>query len=145
MTSTLSPSRAAVPTAGTRRRRRAAGVLGAVALAVLAWLAGSAAGADYVITDRTGTGVVTLDVAAVFAAGFALLGWGTLALLERLTRYARPAWTTLALAVLVLAEVPVVLVDATTTTAVALTVVHVAVAAVLIPVLRSAPGRATAG
>jgi peptidoglycan/LPS O-acetylase OafA/YrhL len=102
----------------------------------LLWSVGTASGADYVITDSQGTAVVSLDVVAVFTGGFALLGWATLAVLERLTRRARALWTGLAIGVFALSLVPVYLVEATTLTTVFLAIIHTVVAAILVPALR---------
>ena len=123
--------------AAQRRLRRATAIVGATALNGLLWGVSSALGADFVLTDSTGTGVVTLPVALIFTAVFGLLGWGTLALLERFTRRrAQAIWTALAIAVTLLSIVPIFLEGATSATRAALTVLHLAVAAVLVPLFR---------
>ncbi|HTF49222.1 MAG TPA: DUF6069 family protein [Pseudonocardia sp.] len=122
--------------AAQRRLRRATAVVGATALNGLLWGVSSALGADFVLTDSTGTGIVTLPAALIFTALFGLLGWGTLALLERFTRHAPAIWTALAIAVTLLSIVPIFLEGATSATRAALTVLHLAVAAVLVPLFR---------
>jgi hypothetical protein len=78
-----------------------------------------------------------LPVALIFTALFGLLGWGTLALLERFARRrAMAIWTALAIAGALLSIVPIFLEGATTGTRAALTVLHLAVAAVLVPAFR---------
>jgi hypothetical protein len=122
-----------------RRLTRAAGVAGAgVATAVLFGV-GRAAGADFTITDP-GQGAVPhtfgpveITVAAVVCG---LLGWASLAVLERCTAGAARWWTMLAVAVTVLSLVPIGIELATTGTRLMLTAIHLAVGAVLIPVLR---------
>ncbi|MDJ0342912.1 DUF6069 family protein [Streptomyces sp. H10-C2] len=123
-------------TAVRRQRVRAAGVAGSVLAACAVWAAGRALGADFRLADSMGEAVINLPVVAVFSLLFALLGWGTLALLERFTRHARTAWTTLAITVLLLSVLPIFAEQATTATRIALCLVHGAVAAVLVPVLR---------
>lgn len=120
-----------------RRVRRAAAVVTTVAVNAVLWAVAAAAGVDYVLSDSTGTAVIDLPVAVVATAIFALLGWGTLALFERITRRrAMAVWTTLAVGIALLSVVPVFLEDATAGTRVALTVLHLAVAAVLVPLFR---------
>jgi hypothetical protein len=69
----------------------------------------------------------------VVTAVIGLLGWATLALLERLSRRGTRAWAVLAGLVVVASMVPIWLVDATTATRVALFCVHLVVGLVLIP------------
>jgi hypothetical protein len=119
--------------ASVRRRRRALGIVAAVVVTLAVWLVGHLAGADYWITDSQGSARIDAVVTASVTVILGLVGWGVLALLERVTRYGTTVWTVLAVAVVVASEVPVVLVDATTATHVALAVVHLAVGAVLVP------------
>ncbi len=135
---TPQPTADARPTASPRARRRirAAAVGGTVLANTLLWLGADALGVDFVLTDSAGTGVVGLVPTIAFTVIFALLGWGTLALLERFTRRARTIWTVLATVVLLLSMVPIFLEQATTGTRTALVLIHLAVAAVLIPALR---------
>jgi hypothetical protein len=98
------------------------------------WTIGRLAGADYVLSDPSGS--VTIDAAttAVVTLVIAALGWGALALLERLTRHAAAIWTWTAAAVVVASMIPIFFVDATPSTQLALFFVHIAVA-VLVPAL----------
>lgn len=133
--------------ARSRRRRRAAGVGGGILAAVAVWtLAGPLLGVDLQVAPGTnqpqpvGVGAV---ITASLAAGLA--GWASSALLERLTHRARSVWTGLALVVLVASLVPAQA-GVTTATTVALAAMHLAVAAVVIPVMRvtspsTRPGR----
>lgn len=134
ITATVVPAQS---TTRDRRVRRAAAVVTTVAVNAVLWAVGAAAGVDYVLSDPTGTAVIDLPVAVVATAIFALLGWGTLALLERVARRrAMAAWTALAVGIALLSVVPVFLEDATAGTRVALSVLHLAVAAVLVPPFR---------
>ncbi|MBB6379562.1 hypothetical protein BKA01_006837 [Pseudonocardia eucalypti] len=125
------------PVIASRPARRAAAVVGASAVNAVLWGAATAFGVDFVLSDSTGTAVITLPVAVIATAVFGLLGWGTLALLERFTRHARAVWVGLAVAVAALSIVPIFLEQATAGTQIALTVLHLAVPAVLIPGFRS--------
>lgn len=120
---------------GSRRLRRALGIVVTLLVALAVWAVGHLAGADYVITDPTGSGRLDLTAVAGVTLVIGLLGWATLALLERLTRHGTAIWTVLAVLVLVASYVPVFLVEATTPTRVALVALHTAVA-VLIPAFR---------
>jgi hypothetical protein len=135
------PSTEAAPVrvrAAVRRRRRALGIVAAVVVTLAVWLLGHLAGADYWITDSQGTVRIDAVVTAQVTVVLGLVGWGVLALLERLTRYGTTAWTVLAVLVVLASFVPIVLVEATTPTRVALAAVHLAVAAVLVPAFRRA-------
>lgn len=112
---------------GGRRARRALGVVVTLLVTLAVWAVGHLAGADYVITDPTGSGRIDLVVTAGFTLVVALVGWAVLAVLERLTRRGRAIWTVLAVVVLVASYVPVFLVEATTATRIALVAVHTAV------------------
>lgn len=119
--------------AAVRRRGRALGIVATLVVTLAVWLLGHLAGADYWITDSQGTvridALVTTEVTVVLG----LVGWGVLALLERLTRYGTTIWSVLAAVVVVASMIPIVLVEATTATRVALAAVHLAVGAVLVP------------
>ncbi|MEV4809791.1 DUF6069 family protein [Micromonospora avicenniae] len=149
MTATTSPiavrTRPATRTvsATTRRRRqRALGVGGAVVANSLLYLAGRAAGTDFTLTDpgATQSHQLILPEIAAFSLVFALLGWGSLALLERFTRHARTVWSALAGVVLLASFVPVFIEQATVDTRVMLCVLHAVVAAALLPMLRRQAG-----
>lgn len=125
---TTSRGRAAV-----RRRRRALGIVLAVVVTLAVWLLGHLAGADYWITDSQGAVRIDMLVTAQVTVVLGLVGWGVLALLERLSRRGTTAWTVLAVVVVAASMIPVVLVEATTATRLALVAVHLAVGAVLVP------------
>ena len=122
----------------TPRRVRGVAVAAAVLTTGTLYVAGRALGTDFKLTDpgKAEAHQLILPEIAVFTLVFALLGWGTLALLERFTRRATTTWTALAGAVLLLSLVPIVLEQATTDTKVLLAMIHTAVAAVLVPALR---------
>lgn len=124
------------PITADRRVRRAAAVVGAAVVNAALWGVATAFGVDFVLSDSMGTAVITLPAAVIATAIFGLLGWGTLALLERFTRHARAVWVWLAVAVAALSVVPIFLEQATVGTQIALTVLHLAVPGVLIPGFR---------
>jgi hypothetical protein len=132
-----------LPVATTRsataqhRIRRAGAVVAATLVNGVLWGVCSVFGVDFWLSDSGGAGAVTLPIALVATAVSGLLGWATLAGLERLTRRALGIWTGLAVGVTLLSIVPIFLEQATTGTRIALTVLHVAVAAALIPAFRS--------
>lgn len=123
----------------TRRRRRLAAVGAAALAAAILWLAAQILGIELRVAAG-GTQpppVVTLPITLFMAAGSAALGWGALALLERVTRRARTLWTWLAVLVAVLSlAMPLTDQIASTATKLILLLMHVAVAAVVIPVFR---------
>lgn len=124
------------PSARSKVRRHRAAVVGGTVLATgVVWLVADALGADFVLTDSTGTATISLPIVAVFTVFFGLLGWGALAALERWTRHATRTWRYLAAAVALLSLVPVFAEHATGGTKAALTLIHLTVAAVLIPAL----------
>jgi Family of unknown function (DUF6069) len=125
-------------TSSTRRTRAAAVGTAVVADAAL-YLAGRALGVGFELTDPGATKVhqLILPEIVVFTAVFALLGWGSLALLERFTHHARTVWTALAGAVLVLSLFPIFIEQADAGTRTALVIIHLTVAAALTPLLRS--------
>lgn len=120
---------------GSRRLRRPLGIVVTLLVTLAVWAVGHLAGADYRITDSMGTVRIDLVVVTQVTLVIGLLGWATLALLERFTRRATAIWTSLAVIVLVASYVPVFLVEATVATRVALVAVHTAVV-VLVPALR---------
>ncbi|GLZ44890.1 hypothetical protein Acsp06_10750 [Actinomycetospora sp. NBRC 106375] len=131
--STITAPAATAATTGSRVRTRALGIVGAVAAALVAWGIGALIGADYWITDSMGSARVDITATIGTTVVLGLLGWGVLALAEKVSRHGRTAWTVLAVVVTAASLVPIVLVEATTPTRVGLTLVHLAVAAVLIP------------
>ncbi|OZM79771.1 DUF6069 family protein [Pseudonocardia sp. MH-G8] len=128
--STVSPR----PSKARRPLLRLAGVGATVVVTLVVWAVGRLAGADYVLSDPSGSVIIDPVVTAVVTLVAALLGWGTLALLERLTRHAARIWVTTASIVVIASMVPIFLIDATPGTQVALFFVHLAVA-VLVPAL----------
>ncbi len=118
-----------------RRWSRALAVLGAVAAVALVWVIGEPVlGHDLVVT-QPGQPTQDLGLAAVgtITLGAGLLGWGALALLERLTRRGTLIWMGLAAVVLLLSFAPVAGVEATGGTKAVLAVMHLVVGAVLLP------------
>lgn len=119
-----------------RRRARALAVAAATAGALAVWLvAVPLAGVDLVArtggTDQT-VGPVPVAVTTVLVG---LAAWALLALLERLTRRARPIWTGLALAVLLVSMLGPLTGGVGAAAKLSLATMHVAIAVVLIPML----------
>ena len=123
-------------TASRRRRVRAAAVAGTVAITTGFFLVARAAGADFTITDP-GTGKIPHTFVppeiAIVTAVIGLLGWMTLAGLERCTRRADRIWTRLAVSIVLLSLVPIWIERATTQTRLSLAVVHILVGVCLLP------------
>ncbi|MEV5764515.1 DUF6069 family protein [Micromonospora sp. NPDC052213] len=123
-------------------RRRALGVGAAVLACALIWTVGAIAGVDYTV-ENPGQPAFTVGLApvVVFSLGSALVGWVGLVVLERfLGRRAAVVWAVLAVALALLSLAPVFATEATAGARVALGAMHLAVAAVLIPLL---PARRT--
>ena len=121
------------------KRVRATAVAAAIAANSVLYVGARALGTDFKLTDpgMTEAHQLILPEIVVFTALFALLGWGSLAVLERVTRHARVAWTMLACAVLMLSFVPIGIEQATPATKAMLSVIHIAVAVALVPMLRT--------
>ncbi|TWJ21867.1 DUF6069 family protein [Micromonospora endolithica] len=118
-------------------RRRALGVLAAVASCVLIWVIGSLAGVDWTVTSP-GRPAMELGLApvVVVSLGASLVGWAALAVLERFAgRRATLIWTVLAAVVALVSLFPLLGVEASTGAKFSLAAMHLAVAAVLIPIL----------
>ncbi|MEU7974828.1 DUF6069 family protein [Micromonospora sp. NPDC049089] len=118
-------------------RRRALGVAAAVVAPLAIWVIGVLAGVDYTV-ESPGQPATVIGAGAIvmIALVAALLGWASLALLERFaSRVARPVWISLAIVVTVLSFVPVLSVEATGGAKLALGATHVAVAVALIALL----------
>ncbi|MEU8109019.1 DUF6069 family protein [Nonomuraea muscovyensis] len=124
--------------AGARRRTRVLAVGGAVVAAVLVGLAAAVLGIELRVDMRNGQPpmVIGLPLVAGFALAFALLGWGALAVLERFSERAATIWTWLAVIVLLVSFVPILSAEATAGARTVLAAMHLAVAAVLVPLLR---------
>jgi hypothetical protein len=127
--------------ASARRRARASAAGGATIANIAVWTIASAFGVDFKLADSTGEAVVNLPTTIAFTLLFGMLGWGSLALLERFTRRARTVWTALATAVLLLSFVPICLEHASTGTKISLSLIHLTVAAVIVPVMRRSARR----
>ncbi|CCH17960.1 DUF6069 family protein [Micromonospora lupini] len=124
-----------------RLRNRSIALAVAVLAAVVVWLIATVAGASLTVDQGAGPQDVTVLAVIVTSALAALLGWGLLAVLERLSAHATTIWTAIAVAVLVLSLVPASLVDASAGTRVALVLMHLAVGAVVILGFRRAGAR----
>jgi hypothetical protein len=129
-------------TTWSRRRRRVLGVAGAVLAALAVWVvADPLAGVD--LTVRQGTDASPQEVgpaAVVLVSALAgLAGWALLAVLEQLGSRAGRLWSILAVVVLVLSLTGPMAAGTTTASKLALAGMHLAVAAVLVPLL----GRST--
>jgi hypothetical protein len=142
-TETAQPAATTSPRPPKARRPllRLAGVGATVVVTLAVWTVGRLAGADYVLRDPSGSVTIDPVVTAVVTLVASLLGWGALALLERLTRHAARIWVGTASIVVIASMVPIFLVDAAPGTQVALFFVHLAVA-VLVPALLRARGSA---
>jgi hypothetical protein len=134
----VSPARPAV-----RVGARALVALSAVVAPAVIWLvAVPLLGVRLLVPGRPGQPVLEIGVAMVAAVALVacLGGWLLLAVLERLTRRARTIWTVVALLVLALSFV-LVTGPMATATRITLGLMHLAVGAVLIPVLPRVPRR----
>ncbi|MGC4820795.1 DUF6069 family protein [Micromonospora sp. DT63] len=116
----------------SRVRNRSIALLAAVLAAVVVWLIATVGGAELTVDQGAGPKDVTVLAVLLTSALAALLGWGLLAVLERLSGRATTIWTAIAVAVLVLSLVPASLVDASAGTRVALVLMHLAVGVVVI-------------
>jgi hypothetical protein len=129
------------------RRARALAVVAAALAALAVWLVTDPLlGIDLTGTTRPGSQQL-MSITPALVAGtslvVALAGWALLALLERFTARARTIWTAIAVlfALLSLAGPLSVLASTSTANALALALMHLAVAAVLIPMLAgTSPG-----
>lgn len=138
MTTSTSTTRNRRSTIG-RIRQRVLTVAAAVVAAVLAWLvAVPIVGIDLLV--RPGGGAAQqVGLGSVVAVSLlaSLLGWGLLALLERLiSRRALTAWTVVAVVVLMLSLTGPLTAAANAAVAIALVLMHLVVGAVLIIGLR---------
>ena len=136
--STIQQSARPGASAPTRWPGRAIAVGGAVLGASLIWLGARALGVTFWVDPRHGhpPQVLSLPLIMGFTLFFGVLGWASLAVLERITRRATAIWTALAVAVLLLSFVPIISVSAAAGTKAALSLIHCGIAAVLIPIMR---------
>lgn len=136
----MTTSRTSAPTVTHRssRRVRATAVAGSVLTTTLLWLVARILDVDLDVDQRNGQPPMHVGLPMVVGLTLAvgLLGWGTLAVLERFLRHAITIWTVIAVAVLALSFAPLVSADAAAGTKAVLSLMHLAVAAVLIPMLR---------
>jgi hypothetical protein len=131
------------------RRARALAVVAAALAALAVWLVTDPLlGIDLVGTTRPGSEELMSITPALIAGtslAVALAGWALLALLERFTARARTIWTAIAVGftLLSLAGPLSVLASTSAANALALALMHLAVAAVVIPMLAgTSPARA---
>ena len=126
-------------------RARALAVVAATLAALAVWLVTDPLlGIDLIGTTRPGSQEL-MSITPALVAGtslvVALAGWALLALLERFTARARTIWTAVAVvfALLSLAGPLSVLASTSAANALALALMHLAVAAVVIPMLAGTP------
>jgi Family of unknown function (DUF6069) len=124
------------PQAATRRRVRAFAVTGAVVAAVAVWAVGDPLLGNDLVVEQPGRAPQDLGAGAVAFVTLvsSLLGWGLLAILERLTSRARLIWAAAALVVLVASFGPLIGVEASGGSKAVLAILHVVVGAIIIPV-----------
>jgi Family of unknown function (DUF6069) len=124
-------------------RAPVAAVLGATAAAVAIWVVATAAGADLTVSFGPGQPIQKITVVNVVVAALvgSLAGWGLLALLRRFTAKARSVWTVTAIVAALLSLAGPLSAIASPGTKVSLVAMHLAVATVLIVVLRRATPR----
>jgi hypothetical protein len=119
-------------------RSPVAAVLGATAAAVAIWAVAIAAGADLTVSFGPGQPIQKITVVNVVVAALvgSLAGWGLLALLRRFTAKARAVWTVTAIVAALLSLAGPLSTIASAGTKAWLVSMHLAVATVLIVVLR---------
>ena len=124
-----------------RIRARALAVAATVAAAVVVWLVGEPLLGNDLVVEQPGQAPLDLSLASfvIITLGASLAGWAVLALLEKITRYGRRIWTGLAVAVVLVSFLPFLSAQMSTGSAVVLALVHLAVGAVLIPLLLRVP------
>jgi hypothetical protein len=128
---TLQPTRVSA-------RTPVAAVLGATAAAVAIWAVATAAGAELTVSFGSGQPIQNVTVVNVIVAALvgSLAGWGLLALLRRFTVNARAIWTVIAIVFALFSLGGPLSTIASTGTKVALVAMHLAVATVVIVLLR---------
>lgn len=120
----------------TRRRARALVVLGAAAAALAVWVvAVPLAGVDLAVRNGATEQPVGPGAVAVSALLAGLAAWALLAVLERFTRRARPVWTGVAVAVLLVSMLAPLGGGVGAAAKLTLALMHLA-AALVIPALR---------
>jgi hypothetical protein len=120
-------------------KRRVLGVGGAVLAAVAVWVIAVPLLSVHLLVRFGNSAPQTVGVDYVVGLSLigSLLGWGLLAALETRTSRAASIWTVIAIVVLVVSLSLPLSVGTTAATKAVLALMHVAVAAVLIPALRS--------
>jgi hypothetical protein len=118
-------------------RTPVAAVLGATAAATAIWVVATMAGAELTVSFASGppTKITAVNVVVAALVG-SLAGWGLLALLRRFTAKARAVWTVTAIVAALLSLSGPLSASASAGTKVSLVAMHLAVATVLIAVLR---------
>jgi hypothetical protein len=113
-------------------------VVGAVVAAVAIWVVATLAGADLTVSFGAGQPIQKITVINVVVAALvgSLAGWGLLALLRRFTTKARAIWTVIAIVAALLSLAGPLSTIASAGTKAWLVAMHLAVATVLIVVLR---------
>lgn len=124
-----------------RNRWRLGAVVGIVLINLVIWaIAVLFLGVELQATSGPGSTeleAVPLGAVVLMSLCTSLAGWGLLAVLERLIRPARTAWTVIALSVLIISYGgPLLGTGIPTGSRITLALMHTAVAALLIPVLR---------
>lgn len=126
--------------ASMRRKARVVAVSAAPAAALLVWAMAKLLGMDVqspVFDPAQGSWDIGAGMVMFTATLASLAGWGALALLERLTARARTIWTVGAILVALFSLImPLTGTDVSGGNRAALLLMHVAVAGVLIPLLR---------
>ena len=118
-------------------RTPVAAVLGATAAATAIWAVATMAGAELTVSYAPGQPMkITVVNVVVAALVGSLAGWGLLALLRRFTAKARAVWTVTAIVTALLSLGGPLSATASAGTKVSLVAMHLAVATVLISVLR---------
>ena len=113
-------------------------VLGATAAAVAIWAIATAAGAELTVSFGPGQPIQKVTVVNVVVAALvgSLAGWGVLALLRRFTAKPQAVWTVIAIVVALVSLAGPLSATASLGTKVSLVAMHLAVATVVIAVLR---------
>ncbi len=131
----------------TRIRRRLGTVITAIIGGCVVWTVGIALLSHDLVVPQTGGReplTVTLPMVLFVTALAALLGWGTLAVLERANRRGTQIWVGLAAAVLLVSLAPLAAPDLAPGTRVVLGLLHLAVGVILIPGLQHTSAAAAA-
>jgi hypothetical protein len=129
----------------SRRVSRVISVTAAVIATGAIYLVAAAAGVDFKLTDPGNSSSafhLTLLIVVEFTLFFSVLGWATLAILERRIRRAQAVCGALAGAVLLLSYVPIGIEHGSTATKIMLVLIHTSVAVALFPMLRHRPSPA---